>query len=66
MEQRQNCSLRMIGGETSLTVPWLRPCASTGGGTGLISGWGTKILHATWLGQKKNIKASGPFSKGDI
>ena len=23
-------------------------CASTAGGSGLILGWGTKILHAAW------------------
>ena len=30
-------------------VQWLRLCASTAGSTGLISGQGTKILHATLL-----------------
>ena len=34
-------------------VQWLRLCASTAGGTGLIPGWGTKIPHAVWYGQKK-------------
>ena len=34
-------------------VQWLRLCTSTAGGTGSIPGWGTKILHATWCGQKK-------------
>ena len=24
------------------------------GGTGLIPGWGTKILHAAWQAKKKN------------
>ena len=37
---------------TSLGVRWLRLCTSTAGGTGLILGQGTKILHATWHGQK--------------
>ena len=39
----QNCF-----GETSLAVQWLRLCASTAGVVGLILGWRTKILHATW------------------
>ena len=29
---------------TSLMVQWLRLCASTAGGMGLISGWGAKIF----------------------
>ena len=33
---------------TSLVVQWLRLCASTALGTGLIPGLGTKISHATW------------------
>ena len=37
---------------TSLAVQWLRLCASTAGGMGLIPGWGTKMSHATWHGQK--------------
>ena len=40
----------MIG--TSLAVQWLKLCASIAGGMGSISGWGTKILHAAWRGQK--------------
>jgi len=28
-----------------LVVQWLRLCASTAGGVGLIPNWGTKILH---------------------
>ena len=34
---------------TSLAVQWLRLCASTEGGMGLIPSWGTKILHVMWL-----------------
>ena len=41
---------------TSLEVQWLRLCASTAGGAGPISGWGTKIPHATWCGGKKRRK----------
>ena len=39
--------------ETSLAVQWLRLHASTAGGTGLTPGWGNKIPHAAWHGQKK-------------
>ena len=38
---------------TSLVVQWLRLHASNAGGTGSIPGWGTKIPHALWSGQKK-------------
>ena len=38
---------------TSLAVQWLRLRASNAGGTGLISGWGTKIPHAMWYGHRK-------------
>ena len=31
---------------TSLAIQWLGPHATTAGGTGLITGWGTKIPHA--------------------
>ena len=34
-------------------VQWLRLCASTTGGMGLILGQGTKILHAIWHRQNK-------------
>ena len=34
-------------------VQWLRLHASNTGGTGLIPGWGTKILHASQFSQKK-------------
>ena len=34
-------------------VQWLRLRASTAGGMGLISGWGTKILYALWCSQKE-------------
>ena len=37
---------------TSLAVQWLRIHASTAGGTGLMPGWGTKILYDAWCGQK--------------
>ena len=36
---------------TSLEVQWLRLCFHFGV-RGLIPGWGTKIPHATWCGQK--------------
>ena len=41
---------------TSLAVQCLRVCASTARGTGPIPGRGTKILLATWCGQKKKKK----------
>ena len=37
----------------SLVVQWLRLCASTAEGMALISGQGTKILHAAWHDQKQ-------------
>ena len=37
---------------TSLAVQWLRPWTYNAGGTGLIPGWGTKVLHAAWSGPK--------------
>ena len=40
-------------------VQWLRLCASTAGGTGLIPAQGAKVLCAAWCGQKikkKEIK----------
>ena len=44
----------MVGGRTSLAVQWLRFCASTARGMGLIPGPWTKILHALWHVQKEN------------
>ena len=44
--------LRFPALETSLVVQWLRFCAASAGGTGLIPGWGTKILHAARHGKK--------------
>ena len=40
-------------GGNSLAVQWLRLCASTAGGMGLISGWGTKVPHAVQPKQNK-------------
>ena len=42
----------MTGG-TSLAVQWLRLCASTAGGTGLIPGQGSEVPHATQCRHKK-------------
>ena len=38
--------------------PWIRLCSPNAGALGSIPGWGTKILHAAWCGQKKkkNLK----------
>ena len=38
-------------------VQWLRLCASNARGTSSIPGWGTKILQASWHGQK-NAKSN--------
>ena len=40
----------------SLVVQWLRLHTPNAGGMGSITGWGTKVLHAPWLGQKKKKK----------
>ena len=45
----------MDTGGNSLVVQWLELPASTAGGTGLIPGQGTKILHAVQHGQKKKL-----------
>ena len=44
--------LLFIWARMSLTVQWLRLCASNAGGQSLIPGQRTKIPHATWLCQK--------------
>ena len=45
-----------------LGLPWQSSCEDTAiGGTGSISGWGAKIPHAVWYGQKKKSKVSGQF-----
>ena len=49
-------SFKLKKSETSLVVQWLRLCAFTEGGTGLIPGWGTKIQHAARCGPKKKKK----------
>ena len=49
--EERNLNNYILG--TSLAVQCLRLSASTAGGTGLIPGWGTKILHALQRGQKK-------------
>ena len=46
------CIFKKLIMGTSLAVQWLRLRASTAGGTGLIPGWGTKILHDAQRGQK--------------
>ena len=40
----------------SLMVQWLRLHASSAGDMSSMPGWGTKIPHATWPGQKKKIQ----------
>ena len=47
----------------SLVIQWLGFHASTAGDTGSIPGWGTKILHATWLGQNKQTNTTAKCLK---
>ena len=42
-------------------VQWLGLCASSAGGLGSIPGQGTRILQATWHGQKKNSHVEDNF-----
>ena len=49
---QREAEIRETGG-TSLVVQWLRFCALNAGDTGLIPGWGTKILHASQHGPPK-------------
>ena len=44
---------------TSLVAQWLGLHASTAGDMGVIPGWGTKILRATWCGNKKTQNKTG-------
>ena len=46
----------MLFKRNSLVVQWLGLPASTSGIMGSIPCWGTKILQATWCGQKKSKK----------
>ena len=41
-----------------LAVQWLRLHASTTEGMGSVPGWGTKIPHTAWHGQKKKVLIS--------
>ena len=45
--------IKKINMGNSLAVQWLRLCAFTVEGLGLIPGGGTKIPQAAWRGQKK-------------
>ena len=57
------------GQRNSLAVLWLGLCTSIVEGTGLIPGWGTKILQAAWRCQKKKNKKADlkrQFSKEDV
>ena len=50
-----------------LAVHWLRLHASNAGAAGSIPGWGTKIPHAAWRGQKtKEVKQHGKSSWAHI
>ena len=52
----------MLG--SSLVVQWLGLPVSNAGGTGLIPGGGTEILHAAWHGKKKKRKDKTKQSAG--
>ena len=57
------CSGSLITMRSGLpAVQGLRLWPSIAGGTGLISGWGTKILNIAWGGQKKRDHQGGPQS----
>ena len=52
----------------SLVIQWLRLSAKKAGGTGSISGWETKILHAVgWQSKKqKQNKGSGKIYSSQL
>ena len=43
---------RKMQGRTSLVVQWLRLCAFNAEAMGSIPGWGIRVPHAAWQGQK--------------
>ena len=51
-EIRQSSARNTKNIGTFLVIQWLKIHASTAVGTGSIPGWGTKIQHALWCGQK--------------
>ena len=51
---------------TSLAVQCLRLHASNAGDAGSIPGWGTKIPHPAWHGQKKKKKKSYHLNKDNL
>ena len=58
-----NFKLNFYFSGTPLLVQWLRLCASNAGDVGLIPGWGTKISHAMWHGQKKKKEKKDIYLK---
>ena len=48
--------LKIVPSGNSLVAQGLGPQVSTAVGTGLIPGWRTKILKATWPREKKKTK----------
>ena len=46
---------------TSLEIQWVRFSASSAKGVSFISGWRTKIPHATWNSQKKVVGGGGVY-----
>ena len=55
------CCNKSDSAGSSLVVQWVRLCASNAEGVGLISDWGTKILHALWCSQKTKTKKQKIF-----
>ena len=52
-----------LSDRTFLVVKWLRLCAPKVGATGLISGQGTKILHAVQCSQRGEKRDKHPNRK---
>ena len=58
------CSVNKMTIGYSLVVLWLGLCNFVAGDMSSIPGWGTKILHATWHGQKRKEKEKNSLQKG--
>lgn len=62
---RQICNRLNNHTRTPLEAQWLRFRASAAGGRGPITGWGTKILLATWCCQKRKKGILSNHAKED-
>ena len=56
LEKQEKCVTKGIKTGTSLVVQWFRLCTPNAGGMALISGWRTKMPHASWWGKKWYFK----------